>query len=201
LKDTPIDQTSEKDFERLLAWLGPDLESAAERYERVRQKLLHYFRRHGVSDPLSLADEVIIRITGKVEQLAPTYVGNPEHYFLAVARNVLAEQWRQPAQVELPDDLPAPGTSEASATKELLLQSLEQCWAHLTPQEQNILLRYYVEAPSHVVAESREQLARELGLTLNALRVMTHRLRGKLRHCIERLSKGKLEMVAPIPHN
>jgi RNA polymerase sigma factor (sigma-70 family) len=191
LKDTPIDQTSEKDFERLLVWLGPDRESAAERYERVRRNLIHYFRRHGVSDPLSLADEVIIRVTGKVEEVVPTYVGNPLHYFLAVARNVLAEYWRRPAQVELPDDLPVPATSEASATKELLLQSMEQCWARLTTQEQDILLRYYLEAPAQAVAESREQLACELGLTVNALRVMTHRLRGKLRRCIERLSKGK----------
>lgn len=191
MKDTPIDQKPEKDFERLLAWLGPDREAAAERYERVRRNVIQYFRRHGVSDPLSLADEVITRVTGKVEEVAPTYVGNPVHYFLAVARKVLAEQWRQPAQVELPDDLPTPQTSEAHATKELLLQSLEQCWTRLTPQEQNILLRYYVEAHSSVVAESREQLARELGLTLNALRVLTHRLRGKLRRCIERLSKGK----------
>jgi RNA polymerase sigma factor (sigma-70 family) len=152
---------------------------------------MHYFRRHGVSDPLSLTDEVIIRVTGKVEEVAPTYVGNPAHYFLAVARNVLAEQWRRPAQVELPEDLPAPAASEASATKELLLQSMEQCWTRLTPQEQNILLRYYLEAPAQAVTESREQLARELELTVNALRVMTHRLRGKLRRCIERLSKGK----------
>lgn len=191
MKDTSIDQTSEKDFERLLAWLGPDRESAAESYERVRRNLIQYFRRHGVSDTLSLADEVIIRVTGKVEEVASTYIGNPVHYFLAVARNVLAEHWRQPAQTELPDDIPASQTSEASATKELLLQRLEQCWRHLTPQEQDILLRYYVEAPAHVVAESREQLARELGLTLNALRVLTHRLRVKLRRCIERLSKGK----------
>jgi RNA polymerase sigma factor (sigma-70 family) len=191
LKDTPIDQTPEKDFERLLDWLGPDRESAAERYERVRLSLIHYFRRHGVSDPLSLADEVIIRVTSKVEAVAPTYVGNPVHYFLAVARNVLAEQWRRPAQVELPEDLPMPQTSEASATKELLLQSLEQCWTRLTAQEQNILLRYYLEAPPQAVAESREQLARELGVTVNALRVITHRLRGKLRRCVEKLSKGK----------
>ena len=191
LKGKPIDQTSEKDFELLLAWLGPDREAAAEKYERVRRNLFHYFRRHGVSDPLSLADEVIVRVTGKVEEVAPKYVGNPLHYFLAVARNVLAEHWRRPAQVELPDDLPASAASEASATKELLLQSMEQCWTRLTTQEQDILLRYYLEAPAQAVAESREQLARELGLTVNALRVMTHRLRGKLRRCIERLSKGK----------
>lgn len=191
MKDTPIDQTPEKDFERLLAWLGPDRESAAERYEHVRRNLIQYFRRHGVSDPESLADEVIVRVTGKVAEVAPTYVGNPAHYFLAVGRHVLAEYWRRPAQVELPEDLQAPQTRGASAAKEVLLQSLEQCWTRLTAQEQNILLRYYLESALQAAAESREHLARELGMTVNALRVTTHRLRGKLRRCVERLSKGK----------
>jgi DNA-directed RNA polymerase specialized sigma24 family protein len=134
--------------------------------------------------------------------VAPTYVGDPVHYFLAVARNVLAEWWRQPVQVELPEDISVFPASEASATKELLLQSLEQCWAQLTPQEQNILLRYYLETPAQTVSESREQLAGELDLTLNALRVMTHRLRMKLRRCINRLvERKKREIVTPIPHN
>ena len=164
--------------------------------------MLSYFRRHGVSDPLSLADEVIIRVTKKVEEVAPTYVGNPVHYFLAVARYVLAELWRQPLQVELAEDLPALSASEASAMKELLLQSLEQCWTHLSPQEQNILLRYYLETTAQTVRQSREELAQDLGLTVNALRVMTHRLRGRLRRCVKNLvEKKKDEMVIPIPHH
>lgn len=175
---------------------------AAEKYEFVRQSLIHYFRRHGVSDPLSLADEVIGRVTKKVEEVAPTYVGNPVHYFLAVARKVLSESWRQPLSVELSEDLPALPVSEAAATKELLLQSLEQCWTHLSPQEQNVLLRYYLDPPLQTVRESREELARELEMTVNALRVMTHRLRSKLRRCIKKLvEKKKDEIVVPIPHH
>src|SRR5205085_8763031 len=113
------------------------------------------------------------------------------HYFLAVARNVLAEWRRQPVQVELPEDIPVYPVPEAHEMKELLLQSLEQCWSQLSPQEQTVLLRYYLETPSQTVSENREQLARELGLTVNALRVMTHRVRGKLRRCVERLASRK----------
>jgi RNA polymerase sigma factor (sigma-70 family) len=153
--------------------------------------LLNYFRRRGVTDPPSLADEVVIRVTRKVWEIAPTYVGDPVHYFLAVARNVLAEWRRQPVQVELPEDIPVHPVPEAHEMKELLLLSLEQCWAQLSPKEQTVLLRYYLETTSQTVSENREQLARELGLTVNALRVMTHRVRGKLRRCIERLTAKK----------
>ncbi|MET0621845.1 MAG: sigma-70 family RNA polymerase sigma factor [Pyrinomonadaceae bacterium] len=186
-----IDETPENDFERLLAWLGENPGQAAEKYEQVRQSLLNYFRRHGAADPPSLADEVFVRVTRKVGEVAPTYVGDPTHYFLAVARNVLAEWRRQPAQAELPQDIPVYQVPEEHEMKELLLQSLEQCWAQLTPDEQTVLLRYYLETPSQSVSENREQLARELGLTVNALRVMTHRVRGKLRRCIERLAARK----------
>ena len=187
----PIEEPSEEDFEHLLAWLGKDTDKAAEKYEHVRKSLLNYFRQHGVTDPPGLADEVIVRVTRKVREVAPTYVGDPVYYFLAVARNVLAEWRRRPLQVELPDEIPVHPDPAPHEMKELLLQSLEQCWEQLTSQEQTVLLRYYLEAPPQTVSENREQLARELGLTVNALRVMTHRVRGKLRRCIERLIARK----------
>lgn len=171
--------------------MGKDSDKAAEKYEHVRKSLLNYFRLHGVTDPPSLADEVIVRVTRKVGEVAPTYVGDPVHYFLAVARNVLAEWRRRPPQVELPGDIPVYPETSAHEMKELLLQSLEQCWEQLSSQEQTVLLRYYLEAPPQTVSENREQLARELGMTVNALRVMTHRVRGKLRRCIERLIAKK----------
>lgn len=186
-----IDETSENDFERLLAWLGAGPDQAAEKYEHIRNSLLNYFRRHGAADPPTLADEVIERVTRKVKEVAPTYVGDPVHYFLAVARNVLAESRRRPVLVELPKDVPMLPSPDAHGTKELLLQSLEQCWAQLSPQEQAVLLRYYLETPPQTLSQSREQLAREMGLSVNALRVTTHRVRGKLKRCIERLAAKK----------
>lgn len=201
LEDRLIDQKSEKDFELLLSWLGPDREQAAHKYEYVRRSLLRYFGRQGVTDPLSLADEVLVRVTNKVEEVAPTYVGDPIHYFLAVARRVLAEWRRRPALVEMPEDIVALPAPEERAVKEQLLQGLEQCWSRLSTQEQSILLRYYLETPPQTVSESREQLARDLGMTANALRVMTHRLRGKLRRCVERaVERKKDEMASLLPH-
>jgi RNA polymerase sigma factor (sigma-70 family) len=194
------DEYSGEDFELLLAWLGPDRERSGERYEQLRQNLLDYFRRRGVWDPHSLADEVFIRVTKKVKEVAGDYVGDPARYFFAVARNVLSEWRRQPVLTEISRDIPVEPALETVAPKELLLQGMEHCWALLRPHEQMTLLRYYQEVPQKL-RESREQLARELGLTLGALRVTTHRIRVRLRRCIEKtVGKNNREIVPRIAH-
>jgi DNA-directed RNA polymerase specialized sigma24 family protein len=196
----PADYNLDDDFELLLAWLGPDREQAGEKYEQLRQNLLDYFRRRGVPDPHSLADEVFVRVTKKAPEVAKGFVGDPAAYFLAVARLVLIEWWRQPARVRLPQDIPVPPTIETGTPKELLLQALDQCWARLEPHEQQIVLRYYATTEQKPRAY-RARLAQELGITNGALRVLTHRLRGRLKRCIkQRLSAKKTETVTRIMH-
>jgi RNA polymerase sigma factor (sigma-70 family) len=202
-EEMPIDQTSNDgdDFALLLAWLSPDSELAGEKYEQMRQNLLDYFRRRGALDPPSLTDEVFTRVTKKVRFVAPGFVGNPAHYFLGVARKVLAEWRRQPELTELPEHLSILSDDMAGERKELLLQSLEQCWTILSPQKQEILLHYFLETPPFKLADSREQLARTMGLSLNSLRVTAHRLKKRLRRCIEKAMKKKQsETVSPLLH-
>jgi len=197
----PSDQTSEEeDFARLLAWLGPDQQRAGEKYEHIRQNLLDYFRRRGAVDPLSLADEVISRVTKKVRAVSIDFEGDPAYYFLAVARKVLAEWRRQPVLTELPEHIAVLPEEATAEMKELLLQSLEHCLTILPPQKQQILLRYCLGTPARKLSESRELLAHELGLSLNALRVMAHRLKSIVKRCIEKTVK-KAEMVSPNLHN
>jgi len=184
-----------------LAWLGPDRQKAGEKYERIRQNLLDYFRRRGAIDPPSLTDEVFARVTKKVRAVSINFVGDPAHYFLAVARKVLAEWRRQPVLTELPPHIPVLSEDMTAEMKERLLQSLEHCWTILSPQKQEILSRYCLGTPPQKLSESREELARELGLSLNALRVMVHRLKSKVKRCIEKTLKKEPEIVSPSLHN
>lgn len=182
-------QISKEDFDMLLGWLNPDRNKAGEKYENIRKSVTEYFRRRGALDPLSLTDQVIDRVAVKVRALQHTYVGDPANYFLGVARRVIAEMWRQPVQVKLPDTIPAAFADEIDESRELLFQKLEQCLRNLPQQYQEVLLRYYGEISGTHLRERRERLAREVGLTPNALRVTTHRLREKLKRCIERQLK------------
>jgi len=59
------------------------------------------------------------------------------------------------------------------------------------PFRTEILCRYCVERPPLKLAKSRELLAREIKSELNALRVMAHRLKRRVKRCIERLMENK----------
>lgn len=188
----PIDETPPENFELLLTWLSPDRECAGEKYEHIRKSLMDYFRRRQVSDPSGLADEVFVRVARKVGDVAEDFVGDPSRYFLAVARRVQSEWWRRPTETDLPREISVFVNLEEAQIKELRLECMEKCWERLIPNERDILYRYYVGVPPLKLQESREQLAEELGLTPNALRVMTHRLKRKLKPCIERLMATKI---------
>ena len=110
----PIERGSTNDsFNELLAWLHPDSETAALRYETIRADLIRIFRWRGCSDPEGMADETIIRVTRKVGEMAASYVGSPAPYFFGVAKNLLHEYERRrdtsisstkPEQFVLPRD-------------------------------------------------------------------------------------------------
>lgn len=189
---TMTEKTSEKtNFDRLLDWLGSDPEAAGQKYEELRRTLHNYFRRKDVDDPASLVDEVMERVTRKVNDLVPVYVGDPGAYFLGVARIVLKEWRRQPVPIELPLNLVDPTDVTSREHKEMLLQSMEECWQKRSPSEQSILYRYSIETSAVKIATVRGELAHELEMSLTALRVMVYRLRKEIRRCIEKLMAKK----------
>ena len=187
------DQQPLDDFDQLLLWLSPDREEAGAKYEQIRRSLHDYFRRRDVADPLTMADEVIVRVTKKVREIAPGYVGNPAAYFFAVAHKVRLESHRKPAETELYSNIQPTNDVASAEYKEWLLRGLEDCWQLLSSREQRILYCYYVENPPLRLSETRDQLARELNMALNALRVMTHRLKQRVKDCIEGSMKKRVK--------
>ncbi len=180
-------ESTDADFNELLAWLHQDGETAAQIYENVRRNLIGIFRWRGCSDPEGMADETIVRVTRKVGEMAGSYTGEPERYFYGVAKNVLREYGRkrdtalstQPEQFVLPE-LPL----EQDDTTERRHHCLERCLKKLQTSERKIVLRYYEGYTTAKIAK-RKKLAAELGVDLNALRVRVGRIRAKLRVCIE----------------
>src|SRR4051794_6059062 len=64
-------------FNELLSWLDPDPEAAGRQYELIRQKLITLFTCRRCMFPEDLADETINRVTRKLPQIKPCYVGSP----------------------------------------------------------------------------------------------------------------------------
>lgn len=178
-----VDPLRQDDFDRLLAWLDEDRERAGEEYEKLRRRLTTIFSARGCRIPEELADETIDRVSRRVAEIQENYQGNKALYFLGVANNVHHEYLKRSL-------VPMPVLEVADADQELTHDCLEKCLEKLTERSQSLIRQYYAEDKSAKIG-LRKALAKQLGLTQNALRARALRIREALQFCIERcLSSG-----------
>ena len=168
-----IDQTA---FERLLFWLNPDRDQAAQKYEAVRRRLIEIFASRGFSDAGRLADDTIDRVIPKVEKVSDGWVGDPAYFFLGVARKIMLEM-SKPAPTVLP---PLPPDDDDIERRELEDRCLEKCLGLISRENRELILDY-------VNAKKKERLeqAQSLRVTPNALRIRVHQIKRTIRPCVE----------------
>ena len=172
---------TEEAFNKLLAWLNAERDEAAEKYEKVRLRLIKIFSCHGCAEPETLADETIDRVILKIDWLAENYVGDPLLYFCGVARNVLKEDVRD--RTKSTTLAPALAMTE-SQEEQNEYDCLDQCMEKLPPRSRELVLAYY-EQEGHAKIVNRSKLADGLGITLRALRLRIYHIRLQLRECME----------------
>ena len=168
---------TQESFDGLLQWLDPDRDRAGQRYEEIRQKLIRIFARRGCPVAEELADETITRVTGKVVEIARTYVGDPALYFCGVAHNVHLEYVKK-----RPDSLPLP-PPDPPEEKERCFDCLERCMEQLDAQSRELIIEYYRDEKRAKI-DHRKALAEKLGITLNTLRMRAHRIKMTLQVCV-----------------
>jgi DNA-directed RNA polymerase specialized sigma24 family protein len=178
----PSSGLTQQTFEALLRLLDPDRERAGALYEKIRRRVVRLFEWRGAPDAVDLADEVINRVARRVGDGLEVKARDPYVYFSGVAHLVLLEVSRrahQPVTLrdgEAPVEEPGSDETERSAC-------VERCLAAMPPDQRRMLLQYY--QGSHNVRH-RQQLSRDLGMTPSNLRVKVHRLRCKIKDCVEK---------------
>jgi RNA polymerase sigma factor (sigma-70 family) len=165
-------------FNALLAWLDPDRELAAQKYETIRSRLIRIFACRGCLDAEDLADETINRVTSKLQEIRQTFTGEPARYFYGVANKVHLEYLRRKPSPTLPE----PQTQ--SEESELRFTCLDRCMSKLPAEHRGLLLSFFQEE-KHAKIEHRKVLAEKLGITANALRIRVHRMRASLYACVK----------------
>lgn len=165
-------------FDNFLTWLDPDREQAGTKYEDIRRRLIKIFTCRGCSTGEELADETINRVIRRTQDLVDSYTGDPALYFYGVARNVHLEHVKKNP---LPLPLPAPDPPEQ---KEQEYNCLERCMNVLTPENRGLVLEYYKEDKQAKIVH-RKELAAQLGIAVNALRIRAYRIRAGLQGCVE----------------
>ena len=176
-------------FEEILAWLNPDREVAGEIYVQLRHDLAQIFTWNRCPDPEELTDEVFDRVARKVHELRKTFVGDPRLFFYGVARNLIKETPKKAKlQVSL-EDTEVTVVNPTSATDEDIAQMLEDCLTSclqkLSSEKRELILNYYAKDKQAKI-EHRTELARQLGTSVETLRVRALRIRRTLEQCIQR---------------
>ena len=173
---------SQSDFEMLLDWLDQNRDNAAQKYEKIRQKLIHIFCGRGCSEAEELTDETFDRVTSKLPTIIESYTGEPSLYFYGVANNVHHEWIRKQSktkQIEFEERITSPEVVETDVE----FVCLESCLGKLSDEHRRQVINYYSENKSAKI-EFRKKMADELGINNATLQIRIYRIRQRLRECI-----------------
>lgn len=173
---------TEEAFDKLLRWLDPDRDMAGERYEVIRRRLIGIFSAKGCYEAEDLADETINIVASKSDWLIENYKGDKVFYFFAVAKKIYLERIKPHPK---PPPLPAPPDR---VEIERMSGCLDQCLAELSAADRMLVLRYQ-EGERQDRIKNRKLLAKELGISTNALRIKVFHIHSHLRRCIQQRLK------------
>ena len=171
--------TSEE-FEKLLGWIDPDREAAGQKFQLILSRITRSFISRGCVDAETLTDEVSNRVAVRIDKVIQTY-SNPLQCLLGFVDNVHREYLRELREHANVQAAPLPRPAEVLERED---ECLTECMETLLARDRDIFSRYF-GVDKHTKIVGRKELADELDLTANALRIQAHRLRKKLLDCLQ----------------
>lgn len=180
---------TQESLEKLLEWLNSNREDGADKYERIRLRLIKYFTCNGCGDDDEhLADETIDRVMRRLErgEIPEPFTGDKVLYFLAFAKNVRQEHYAHLRQRETTPPLVVIDRTE----KEDEDVCLTECVGILEKEDRWLAVKYYSFEKTTKVG-NRKKLADQFGLGVAGLRTRIYRVRERLRPCIEECLKRR----------
>lgn len=179
---------NDEQFEALLKWLHPDRDLACKKYRTIQDGLIAVFSAKGFADAEGLTDETMNRVSDRLAEIAPNYQGDPACYFRGVARNIIFEVGRKKEFAT--DVLPERPIKPTEVSDES--RCLQKCLKVIEPKDRDLILDYHVYDGADKVTNHID-MAKELNITVNALRVKAYRVRAGLQKCVlaclEKLNK------------
>ena len=176
---------SNEELDKLLRWFHPNSDAAVDGYIRIQTRLIQIFSSRGcAADAEELAVEVINRVAVRIDGVVTTYPDAPR-CCLAFVDNVYREYRRYIIKVANAVPPPPPRPADVLEKED---RCLKHCLETLEPSDRDLFERYFEgEGRARIIA--RQKLAEELKLTPNALRIQAHRIRKKMRKCMEECIK------------
>jgi DNA-directed RNA polymerase specialized sigma24 family protein len=182
--DASLPRASGAQFDALMRRLGVD-GAVGPAYEALRRRLIRFFRVYVPAEADELADVALDRLARKIHE--GTDVANMPLYALGIARMVLHETRARGARkrsAEADPTLVPDGDDEpANAETETALAALSACLDSAGGDTRTLILQYYGADGAQRIA-TRQRLAGERGISLNALRNRALRMRDALEECV-----------------
>jgi DNA-directed RNA polymerase specialized sigma24 family protein len=178
-----LDQGS---LQALLETLSRHSTEPGQAYELLRVRLIRFFQWNHCFHAEDLADTALDRLAAKIAAGEP--ILDPGKFVHGIARMLVHEQGaQQMRENRLLSWLRWSASQRVSPDEaELSRQdALSHCLDQLPTDQRRLLERYYT-GDTGVRIQNREQLARELGIGINALRNRALRLRQQLESCTSR---------------
>ena len=189
-------------FDRLLEWLDDGADSNGETYLEMHRRLVSYFDRRNRQSADELADETLNRISKTLQKDGAIATKPPARYCYVVAKFVLLEDIRREQRhvrlVEQPafrastrqGERLAPFDKAPDDTQEQRLECLERCLHTLSTEQRDLIVEYYRDGRGQKI-ERRREMAKRLGITMNALGIRACRIRNTLEACVEACRKER----------
>jgi DNA-directed RNA polymerase specialized sigma24 family protein len=173
-------------FDNLLSWLDPDRDVAGRKYQIIHAGLVRIFVSRGFSDAEDLADLTVKRVTDLLPRIKDDYVGERPPYFYKVASYIILEtRRRREIAMDVSPVEPA-HENNAGETYEHLLKCLE-----LLPEEKRELILDYHLYQGREKIEQHERMAKERGISVEALRSRAHQIRKTLKRCVRERKQAR----------
>lgn len=181
----------------LLNLLDEGTDSAGEKYLEMRRRLIAYFDRKNCPAPEELTDETLNRVARRLEEEGEIISDAPARYFYIVARFVFLEYLRERNEEISLDAIDtraagsqpaASGADDESCQRERLLTCLDRCTEKLDQKQRALIVSYY-HGEQRTKINNRLALAKQLGVTVNALSIRACRIRDKLEVCVKECAR------------
>lgn len=167
-------------FTALLVGLDSNPRAAAQRYEKLRDKLIRLFTWRGCVDAPQLADETLNRVAKRIKRDQQVQQ-KIEAFVLGVAHKVYLEVLRQHRkhQHAASEIRARPADLLAREMTSPQLVQLEHCIMELPKNDRDLILAYYRHSIDGTIA-ARKKLGQKLGLSEGNLRIKVFRIRNQL---------------------
>jgi DNA-directed RNA polymerase specialized sigma24 family protein len=172
-------------FDGLLASLGPDRDTAADRYLEIRRNLVRLFEWRGCATPDDYADEALNRCAKKIGE--GEEICDLATYSIGIARMLVREMGREQARAARSlDEAPEPQVPplELCSDSQDRVECLRGCLGRLSPENRDLIVNYY-EGEKGEKIKNRKGLTQLLGIPASTLRMRALRVREALQLCTE----------------